>query len=60
VEVLFKVLLKIIHPITPEINDAINTISFALFATVSFLKASIVIKTDIVKPMPAIDPMPKI
>ena len=58
--VLFKENLKLINPISPAVNDESKIINFALLIIVSLSKASKVIKIDIVKPIPAKKPTPKI
>ena len=55
-----SVIFKKKYPIVPAINDDIRITNLELFMTVSLSKASKEMKMDIVNPMPAKSPTPKI
>lgn len=57
---MFKIPFKTKKPKSPAINEEIKIINFELFIIVSLSKASKVTKIDIVKPIPAKSPTPKI
>ena len=57
---MFKIPFKTKKPKNPAINEEIKIINFELFIIVSLSKASKVTKIDIVKPIPAKSPTPKI
>ena len=56
----FNILFKVINPKTPAVKEEIKITNFELFMIVSLSKASSVTKIDIVKPIPAKSPTPKI
>lgn len=51
-------LLRIVHPTTPAISEAARMPSLAVFTSALLEKARSVIKSDIVKPIPASQPAP--
>ena len=57
---MFKIPFKTKKPKSAAINEEIKIINFELFIIVSLSKASKVTKIDIVKPIPAKSPTPKI
>lgn len=56
----FKVTFKVRNPKSPAVKDEIKITNFELFIIVSLSKASSVTKIDIVNPIPAKSPTPKI
>ena len=57
---MFKIPFRTKKPKSPAINEEIKIINFELFIIVSLSNASKVTKIDIVNPIPAKSPTPKI
>jgi len=57
---IFSVVFNAKNPIIPAANEESKITNFALFIIVSLSNASNVMKIDIVKPIPAKNPTPKI